>query len=237
MKALNVLLFFFILGVNAQSIKLAELEKTKNELSDKISLLNDSISKIDRRILALKSEGLLNQISDSTFIAKVSPKAKMRNTPIGNVILQFEGGENVTILSYKNGFFSVCFDSICGFMSDVWIIRDDRINNLIMAVYKLEREKKIEEKKEKAIAKKERRIEINKEERKYFLERYGAEILNKLEQGKYWLGMTDEMARFSLGNPKDVNRSVGSYGAHEQWVYSSNRYFYFENGVLTSYQN
>jgi hypothetical protein len=48
--------------------------------------------------------------------------------------------------------------------------------------------------------------------------------------------MTDEMARFSLGNPKDVNRSTGSYGAHEQWVYSS-IYLYFENGVLTSDQN
>ncbi|MFT4669139.1 MAG: hypothetical protein ACI9M9_000063 [Flavobacteriaceae bacterium] len=107
-----------------------------------------------------------------------------------------------------------------------------RINNLIKAVNKLERD----EKKEKEIVKRERRSEINKEERKYFLEKYGEKIFNKLDNGKYWIGMTEEMVRFSLGNPKDINRSTGSYGVHEQWVYS-NRNLYFENGVLTSYQN
>jgi hypothetical protein len=156
----------------------------------------------------------------------------MKNAPFGDVILHLEGGESFTILNYANSYFSVCLDSICGIMSDVWIIRDDHINNLIKAVYKLERERK----KEKEIVKRERRIQINKEEKKYFSDKYEAEVFNKLEQGKYWLGMTDEIARFSLGNPKDVNRSTGSYSVHEQWVYSSN-YFYFENGVVTSYQN
>ena len=47
--------------------------------------------------------------------------------------------------------------------------------------------------------------------------------------------------------PTNINRSVGSYGVHEQWVYREGAfrspkystydiYLYFENGVLTSFQ-
>lgn len=56
------------------------------------------------------------------------------------------------------------------------------------------------------------------------------------------LGMTAEMALASWGKPSDINRSVGSRGVNEQWVYRaliapySTRYIYFENGVLTSWQ-
>ncbi len=53
------------------------------------------------------------------------------------------------------------------------------------------------------------------------------------------LGMDAQMARASWGRPSDINRSVGSWGVHEQWVYRaliapySTRYIYFENGILT----
>jgi len=50
------------------------------------------------------------------------------------------------------------------------------------------------------------------------------------------LSMTTEQVRVTKGNPVDINRSVGSWGIHEQWVYN-NQYFYFENGILTSWQN
>ena len=48
--------------------------------------------------------------------------------------------------------------------------------------------------------------------------------------------MTDDMAIISLGYPKDINRTVGKWGVHEQWVYDGD-YYYFENGILTSYQD
>jgi hypothetical protein len=44
------------------------------------------------------------------------------------------------------------------------------------------------------------------------------------------------MATISLGSPNKVNRTVGAWGAREQWVYET-IYLYFENGVLTSYQD
>jgi hypothetical protein len=40
----------------------------------------------------------------------------------------------------------------------------------------------------------------------------------------------------SWGRPKKVNRTTGSYGTHEQWVYDGG-YLYFENGVLRTIQN
>lgn len=52
------------------------------------------------------------------------------------------------------------------------------------------------------------------------------------------LGMTAEVVRASWGRPSDINRSVGSWGVHEQWVYRlPSRYLYFENGILTSWQD
>jgi hypothetical protein len=65
------------------------------------------------------------------------------------------------------------------------------------------------------------------------------------------LGMTSEEVRYAWTywkssegyDPVEINRSVGSWGVHEQWVlgnYTRNsevKYLYFENGVLTSWSN
>lgn len=50
------------------------------------------------------------------------------------------------------------------------------------------------------------------------------------------LGMTKSQVRSIKGDPIDINKHVGSWGIHEQWVYNRS-YLYFENGILTSWQN
>lgn len=54
-------------------------------------------------------------------------------------------------------------------------------------------------------------------------------------------GMTPEEVVLIYGKPADVNRSVGSWGTHEQWVYevseTKNEYLYFENGKVTGWQD
>ena len=57
-----------------------------------------------------------------------------------------------------------------------------------------------------------------------------------IQSGSFMLGMTDDMVVASIGYPNDINRTVGSWGVHEQWVYYS-MYLYFENGKLTSWQD
>jgi len=60
------------------------------------------------------------------------------------------------------------------------------------------------------------------------------------------LGLTRGEVVALWGVPNKINNSVGAYGTHEQWVYRLNtesierkesRYLYFENGILTGYQD
>lgn len=51
------------------------------------------------------------------------------------------------------------------------------------------------------------------------------------------IGMTPDMVRMSWGDPEDINRTIYSFGVHEQWVYGSGCYVYFEDGKVTTIQN
>lgn len=93
-----------------------------------------------------------------------------------------------------------------------------------------------------------KRLEIERQEDSLTIiaeQKFTKEMIKKY--GKKWgkivgnkqimIGMTKEMVLDSWGDPKDINRSVGSWGVHEQWVYGNNQYLYFENGKLTSWQD
>ena len=73
---------------------------------------------------------------------------------------------------------------------------------------------------------------------------------NHILAGEIAIGMTSEEVVASWGRPHEVNRTVGSWGVHEQWVYGYNKhygsgvtgfistnYLYIENGELTSWQD
>jgi hypothetical protein len=63
-----------------------------------------------------------------------------------------------------------------------------------------------------------------------------SEFKPEILKHKVAIGMTKEMVVDSWGNPEDINRTVGSWGVHEQWVYG-HTYLYFEDGKLTSFQD
>ena len=64
----------------------------------------------------------------------------------------------------------------------------------------------------------------------------GRKYANLILKGKAVIGMNREQVKLAWGNPRDINRTVGSWGVHEQWVYA-NSYLYFKNGVMTSFQD
>ena len=72
--------------------------------------------------------------------------------------------------------------------------------------------------------------------------KYGASNARAILEKKFYIGWTKEMVIESIGHPFDINRSVGPWGTHEQWVYrlykyiDDSTYLYFENGILTSFQ-
>ncbi len=59
--------------------------------------------------------------------------------------------------------------------------------------------------------------------------------------GKIMIGSTAAQVRAAWGPPTDINRSVGTYGVREQWVYdrgtNPTQYVYLEDGVVASWQN
>lgn len=64
-----------------------------------------------------------------------------------------------------------------------------------------------------------------------------AEIKSAVLNRKVLLGMTPEQVQMAIGKPKQINRSVYSFGVHEQWVYNNGTYLYFENDKMTSFQD
>lgn len=62
-------------------------------------------------------------------------------------------------------------------------------------------------------------------------------VANAIENQQVVLGMTSDQAIASWGEPSSVNRTAGSWGMHEQWVYGDKTYLYFKNGKLTSWQD
>ena len=79
-----------------------------------------------------------------------------------------------------------------------------------------------------------RRAEEYREQK--HLAQFPLRIRTAIQSKKIVLGMTEEQVLLSWGKPHDINKSVGSWGVHEQWVYREEYYLYFENGILTSWQ-
>ena len=62
------------------------------------------------------------------------------------------------------------------------------------------------------------------------------EVCYIIAQRKVRIGMTAEQARAAWGAPEDVNRTTTPFGTSEQWCYDGS-YLYFDDGILTSFQN
>ena len=60
-------------------------------------------------------------------------------------------------------------------------------------------------------------------------------LKNLISTRHFQIGMSMEQVLLSLGDPDHKNVSVGAWGTYEQWIYGDT-YLYFQNGILTSYQ-
>jgi hypothetical protein len=250
--SLVLLIQIFAFAAMAQSKEVLELEQSKKTLQIKISVFNDSIKKIDSKIEALKANEILSKISDSTLRGFTIKGAKLKKAPDpqGEVSILFDEEKEVVILDYSDLYFGVCSGGICGYMSEIWVKKSPEIENFISAknfekeeLKRLESERVLRQKSRAIQAEKAKFLELEQAEKAKFLElektyikKYGEKNYSKMKQGYYWIGMNKEMATISIGTPNKVNRTVGAWGVKEQWVYNT-IYLYFENGVLTSYQD
>lgn len=67
--------------------------------------------------------------------------------------------------------------------------------------------------------------------------KWSSKVWSAIEEGKVFVGMTAKQARMSWGKPEEINKTITGNIKHEQWVYGSRSYLYFDNGVLTGIQN
>jgi hypothetical protein len=234
MKIITLIILLVSLNAFSQEIGISDLKKLKQNLTSEINRLNDSLKKVDIQIAVFKSKEIKKMFSDSSLVSTAREGAyiKKSSNVMGRIITKLTEKKQVTLLDYFDGYFGVCTDSICGYMNELWIEKNEKIHKFIKVKKQEQKELKRLEYENKLKLEK---AEYAKLEKKY-IKKYGQKTYNKLKEGYYWIGMNREMATISLGSPKDINRTFGSWGVHQQWVYE-NRYLYFENGKLTSYQN
>ncbi|WP_299209776.1 hypothetical protein [uncultured Dokdonia sp.] len=234
MKFFILIILLVSLNVFSQKKEISDLEKIKQVLVTEINILNDSVKKIDIQIAVLKSKEIKKMVSDSTLVSTARKGAYILNSSnvLGEVITMLTEKKQVLLLDYFDGYFGICTDSICGYMSELWIEKNEKIYEFIKVKKQEQKELKRLENENKLKLKKAEFVKLEKD----YIKKYGQKTYEKLKEGYYWTGMSREMATISLGSPNDINRTVGSWGVHEQWVYDD-IYLYFENGKLTSYQN
>ena len=197
-----------------------------------------------------------NQVIDCT---KTNCKITLEKTPeyLKTPILKIPRNKKVEVIEYLgNEYWKIKCKNHIGYVLGYSLIMTDKMNEVVKnSKEKVRNEKKGElEKLKKEHLDWLHSISVNEEirrnERKKELEKLKKERLNrlhytftdeeirKIEDQEIWIGMTTNAAIEMFGYPSDNNRSTGSWGVHEQWVYKTkDMYLYFENGKLTSWQD
>jgi hypothetical protein len=184
-------------------------------------------------IIALFAGTCLNaQDSTGAYVFAAKDGAKLRDGSNYNssILKVLHEGEHLDIDPeyYEEGYLKACAGEMCGFISDLWIKWDDNFKNFRRAYQ--------DQKKEARYAAAEKAFENFREKEKEHIAQNGQSTYNRLKTGNVWIGLTEEMTVIAWGRPKKVNSTSGSWGTHDQWVYESGSYLYFEIGKLTSIQ-
>lgn len=206
--------------------KIIEINKHKiqninNENSDLISLkskFNDQINK-----LKVKS------LTGNNMICKISSTGLYKGYEFYYKIDQLYFGDVVEIIEVYDDKYKINFNSRIGFVLNEALATKnefDKIPNKESLYEGANRFKKaINNPKSQSIKTKKERL----------IEKYGKRYGTLVHVKVIAIGMTKNMVIECMGHPDDINKTIGSWGTHEQWVYR-NKYLYFENGKLTSWQ-
>jgi hypothetical protein len=191
---------------------------------------NESLNNILKPLLKEYKERLLKENGGEIYIC-VAGTLLYEKPDGGKSKSQIRTGNKVNVIEVLENYYKVYFESDSGYVNKAGfksVKQIEQENNSInqQQIAEEERIKRYE---------KQREIELV-EKRTNLIKKYGEKIGRKIFQEEIWIGMTSEMVIDSQGRPKDINKTVGSWGVHEQWVYENNTYLYLENDRLTSWQ-
>ncbi|WP_138484599.1 SH3 domain-containing protein [Dyadobacter bucti] len=235
----------------AQENPMEKLGRIKGEvlrIQTDIQRKNDTISTLKAQIELLENQVFISKSQihgrKITFPATVKMDGKVRssNDPFSDILANVYKGDTVRLTGYQDGYWITSKNNLLGYLSELYITDTDETK-----ILKKELQKQYESQRDSVRKATPKDYELSDRERQAIkekfeqeikeavIEKYGHITAQQLFSHFYWIGMTSDMAQISLGTPTTINRSVGSWGKNEQWVYE-NLYLYFENGKLTSYQ-
>jgi len=115
--------------------QITNLEKKKKHFQLEIENFTDSMKRIDLQITRIKSKQLMDKIKDSSLTAIAVKGAKLKRAPslMGEIIRSFKQNTKVIIIDYDDYYYSVCKDSLCGYMSEIWIKTNSSVSEYIKA--------------------------------------------------------------------------------------------------------
>lgn len=230
MKTLKLICITFLLSSNfiigqsdikfkekfdSLNLIIKDIDSQMNILNEKKLKANGEISQLNQLKNKLELEENLNK---GIKIAVNSFGGNLRSTPSveDNLLIKIPKGDTIQIYNwYKEPFFKASYKGFIGYISSISIDNSPIAQQIMQS-------------------------QIKSDNPRYarLIKLYGTTNAQGIMAGKYWIGMSDSMATESLGSPEKINRSTGSWGVHEQWVYSNGSlYLYFQNGILTSTQD
>lgn len=241
--------FFFITIVSSsqvtKSIEIQTLEFKRTKLESEVIIKQDSLKLINKKIDQLMNESLLKAKPEGLLYETILPdggRIRKSDNPNSGILTVLKSNDTIYLTDYSDGYWVVIKGQYFGYINEMYIKSSpelDKFKNLVLYRQGVMKNKVTEELKKKELEERNKANAVylkQQEERKTLLTRkYGKVTGDKIFNNYYWIGMTTEMARESLGSSENINKSVGAWGVNEQWVYSG-LYLYFENGIMTSYQ-
>lgn len=246
MKEIRVIMFFtgfisFINGDAQQKVKIDSLEHKRIIISKMIGIYEDSLNQVKKEIERHNLQQLRTKryiVATLKYEVPVTKESSIGSDRIGD----FKKGDTVHLHSQREYHYYASKGDVVGYIPVKAInetVETIDFYNMIRAREVLENAERIKReneefeaklKQDQAAADKKRRANIQTK-----FAKYGQQTVEDIYRGKIWIGMTSEMAKYSLGEPNSINESVGRWGRNEQWVYD-NLYLYFDNSKLSSYQ-
>lgn len=211
-------LYSFAQDIEKLNSNLDSLKKEQLKVSKHLEVIESAIKKTNQEIFereTKKNNGIVITIKTRS-VTDIYDKKNWENK-LGNIL------PNTTLTVYEDNqssdgfkYYLVSYNGVSG------IVFRTEVETQVEEQYRLAKEETIL---------KEQRIQLE-----ILQEKYGKTNGERVFKNMIWLGMTREMIIDSWGKPNDINKTVGSWGVHEQWIYNTS-YLYIENGTLTSWQD
>lgn len=254
----------FLLSLTIIVNSYSQESNTEVELSNKIDSLRTEISGNNEKINFLQSQNmdfekeiiLTQKKIDSIAIYVNKTKLLLSQGTIlyndinhSKRVMDIPSDEEVGILAELDNQYKVQYNGQIGYAFKFGFYTEAQQSEMYKRKERMEKinleKKEVEELEKQRIEK--RNLEIEEEKQRMeqeerdripnMIKKYGEEKGKIIGKKKVKIGFTQQMCIDSWGKPKSINKTTTGYGVHEQWVYASGNYLFFENGILSAIQN